>query len=267
MVHLIPTIGKQSYNQAKNVTVIPPHILPHWSTSGFHPLSKQFKSSDVNSIVFATPLRARGSYLRLQHHLLGGELPQPNNLPHNLSEHPTQAGPKTPTQVTISVSPVSPSSLSLPPPDPDPDLPQEQNQDHNEETQIPIHGNVTRTRSGRLVHPPQRMNIKASKKHFGMDSLPVYAGRIETQVPPPKIRASLFNEQRIATLHWDRMVNTIKSGNFGAMMLEISKNTGILNDTLENLYPGILSAKENDEDTPTWHHAMNGPKRKDTGKQ
>jgi hypothetical protein len=111
------------------------------------------------------------------------------------------------------------------------------------------------------------VNLKASKKHFGMDSLPVYAGRIETQVPPPKIRASLLNEQRIATLHWDRMVNTIKSGNFGAMVLEISKNTGILNDTLENLYPGILSAKENDEDTPTWHHAMNGPKRKDTGKQ
>jgi hypothetical protein len=140
----------------------------------------------------------------------------------------------------------SPSSLSLPPPDPDPDLPQEQNQDHNEETQIPIHDNVTRTRSGRQVRPPQCMNLKASKKHFGMNSLPVYTGRIETQVPRPKIRASLFNEQRIATLRWDRMVNTIKSGNFGAMMLEIFKNTDILNDTLEYLYPGILSAKAND---------------------
>jgi hypothetical protein len=55
------------------------------------------------------------------------------------------------------------------------------------------------------------------------------------------------------------MVNTIKSGNFGAMMLEISKNTDILNKTLEDLYPSIISDKENDEDTPTWHHARNGP--------
>jgi hypothetical protein len=102
------------------------------------------------------------------------------------------------------------------------------------------------------------MNLKASKKHFGIDCLPVYTGMIGTQVQPPKIRASIFNEQRIATLHWDRMVNTIKSGNFGAMILEISKNTDILNDTNKDLYPGILSAKANDEDTPTWHHAMNG---------
>jgi hypothetical protein len=57
------------------------------------------------------------------------------------------------------------------------------------------------------------------------------------------------------------MVNTIKLGNFGAMMLEISNNTDIMNDTLEDLYPGIFSAKANDEDTPTWHHAMNGPQK------
>jgi hypothetical protein len=63
----------------------------------------------------------------------------------------------------------------------------------------------------------------------------------------------------IATLRWDRMVNTLKSGNCGAMMLEIYKSTGILNDTLEDMYPGLLSSKANDEDTPRWNHAMNGP--------
>jgi hypothetical protein len=57
------------------------------------------------------------------------------------------------------------------------------------------------------------------------------------------------------------MVNTIKSRNFGAMMLEISKNNDILNGTLEDMYPGIHSAKENDEDTPRWHHAINGPQK------
>jgi hypothetical protein len=28
------------------------------------------------------------------------------------------------------------------------------------------------------------------------------------------------------------------------------------------MYTGILSAKANDEDTPTWHHATNGPQKK-----
>jgi hypothetical protein len=83
-----------------------------------------------------------------------------------LYEHPPQAVPKTLTQVTSPVQPGSPPSLYLPPPDPDPDLPKEQKQDQNEETQIPIHGNVIRTRSGHQVRFTQRMNIKASKKHF-----------------------------------------------------------------------------------------------------
>jgi hypothetical protein len=105
------------------------------------------------------------------------------------------------------------------------------------------------------------MNVKSSKKHFGMNTLPVYTGRIETQVPPPKVRASVLNKQCIATLRWYRMVNTIKSGNFGAMMLEICKNTDILNDTLEDMDPKIISAKSNDECTPTWHHTMKGPQK------
>jgi hypothetical protein len=58
------------------------------------------------------------------------------------------------------------------------------------------------------------------------------------------------------------MVKTIESRNFGAVMLEISKNTDIMHDTLEEMYPEILSAKANDEDTPTWYHAMNGPQNK-----
>jgi hypothetical protein len=57
MAHFIPTIGTQSYNQSKNVTVIPTQILPHWPTSGCHSLSKQSHSSDVNSIIASTPLR------------------------------------------------------------------------------------------------------------------------------------------------------------------------------------------------------------------
>jgi hypothetical protein len=52
-----------------------------------------------------------------------------------------------------------------------------------------------------------------------MDFLPAYTGNIETQVPPHKVISSVLNEQRIVTLRWYRMVNTIKSGNFGAMML------------------------------------------------
>jgi hypothetical protein len=54
------------------------------------------------------------------------------------------------------------------------------------------------------------------------------------------------------------MVNRIKTGKFGAMVLEISKNTDILNNTLDEIYPGIISTKANDEDTPTWHRSING---------
>jgi hypothetical protein len=57
--------------------------------------------------------------------------------------------------------------------------------------------------------------------------------------------------QCIATLSSDRMVNTIKYGDFGAMMLDISNNTDILNATLEDMYHGLLSVKANDEYTPT----------------
>jgi hypothetical protein len=46
------------------------------------------------------------------------------------------------------------------------------------------------------------------------------------------------------------------------MMVEIVKNNNVLNDTIEDICPGILSAKANDEDTPSWDSALNGPRNK-----
>jgi hypothetical protein len=46
----------------------------------------------------------------------------------------------------------------------------------------------------------------------------------------------------------------MKIGNFGQMMVENAKNTDVL-------YPGILAAKANDEDNPSWDSAMNGPQK------
>jgi hypothetical protein len=107
-----------------------------------------------------------------------------------LPDHPPQAVPEAPIQVPSPVPTASPAPL--PPPDLNIDLPQEANKNKNEENGVPAHGNVTRTRSGRQVRPPQRMHLKSSKKHFGMDSLPVYTGRIETQVPLSKVIAIIL---------------------------------------------------------------------------
>jgi hypothetical protein len=75
------------------------------------------------------------------------------------------------------------------------------------------------------------MNLHTTKKQFGSDTLPAYTGNQETQVAPPRIHANVLNEQRIATLTW------MKTGNFGQMMVEIAKNTDILNDIIEEIYP------------------------------
>jgi hypothetical protein len=71
----------------------------------------------------------------------------------------------------------------------------------------------------------------------------------------------VLNEQCIATLQWDKIVTSMKIGNFGQLMVEIAKNTDVLNVTIEELYPGILAAKANDEDNPSWDSAMNGPQK------
>jgi hypothetical protein len=42
----------------------------------------------------------------------------------------------------------------------------------------------------------------------------------------------------------------MKTCNFGQMMVEIAKNTDILNDTNKKLHLGIFSAKANDERQP-----------------
>jgi hypothetical protein len=130
----------------------------------------------------------------------------------------------------------------------------------SEESESPV-TRVTCTRSGLQNLPPSRMNLHTTKKQFGSDTLPAYTGNKNTQEVPPRIRANVLNEQRLATLQWDTLVTSMKIGNFGHMMVEISKNTDALNETIEELYPRILAAKANDEDNPSWDSAMNGPQK------
>jgi hypothetical protein len=105
------------------------------------------------------------------------------------------------------------------------------------------------------------MNLHTTKKQFGSDTLPAYTGNQNTQEAPPIIRANVLNEQRIATLQWDKLVTSMKIGKFGQMMVEIAKNTDNLNDTIKELYPGILAAKASDEDNPSWDSSMNRPQK------
>jgi hypothetical protein len=115
-----------------------------------------------------------------------------------------------------------------------------ENQNQNEENEAPVrHKDAKWTR----ISPAGTYRPQIPKETLWHGLFHFYTGEIKTQVPPPKVRASDLNEKRMATLRWGRMVNTIKTGNFGAMTLEISKNIDIVNDTLEEIYPGIISAK------------------------
>jgi hypothetical protein len=107
------------------------------------------------------------------------------------------------------------------------------------------------------------MNMYTTKKQFGSEPLPPYTGKLEAQEPLPRIRANVLHEQRISTLQWDKLVTSMKTGNFGQMMVEIAKNTDIPNYTIEELYTGILAAKENNKDNPSSGSAMNGPQKED----
>jgi hypothetical protein len=126
----------------------------------------------------------------------------------------------------------------------------------SEESESPV-TRVTCTRSGRQSRPPSRMNLHTTKKQFGSDTLPAYTGNQNTQEVPPRIRANVLNEQRNVTLQCYKLVTSMKIGNFGQMMVKIASNNDVLNDTIQELYPGILAAKANDEDNPSWYSAMN----------
>jgi hypothetical protein len=78
-----------------------------------------------------------------------------------------------------------------------------------------------RTRNGRRVRPPNRMNLKSSTKFKG-DNLRQYENG---RNPEQKVRAGLLNEQHIQGLSWDRLVYSLKTGSPGKLMAQMNIET------------------------------------------
>jgi hypothetical protein len=83
-------------------------------------------------------------------------------------------------------------------------------------------GAQQRTQSGRRVRPPNRMNLKASTRSKG-DNLRQYENG---RNPEQKVRAGLLNEQHIQGLvRWDRLLDSLKTGSLGKLMVQMNIET------------------------------------------
>jgi hypothetical protein len=125
------------------------------------------------------------------------------------------------------------------------------------ETDAPEEGAHHRTRSGRRVRPPNRMNLKASTKFKG-DNLRQY---MNGRNPEQKVRAGLLNEQHIQGLRWDRLLDSLKTGSLGKLMAQMNIETDQDLNTVEEYNPILLSSKASEDDNPTYEQAMSGPNK------
>jgi hypothetical protein len=124
------------------------------------------------------------------------------------------------------------------------------------ETDAP-EGAQQRTRSGRRVRPPNRMNLKASTKFKG-DNLSQYTNG---RNPEQKVRAGLLSEQHIQGLRWDCLVDSLKTGSLGKLMAQMNIETDQHLNTVEEYNPALLSSKALEDDNPTYEQAMSGPNK------
>jgi hypothetical protein len=106
------------------------------------------------------------------------------------------------------------------------------------ETDAP-EGAQQRARSGRRVRPPNRMNLKASTKFKG-DNLRQY---MNGRNPEQKVRSGLLNEQHIQVLHWDRLVDSLKTGSLEKIMAQMNIETDQDLNNVEEYNQALLSSK------------------------
>ena len=73
----------------------------------------------------------------------------------------------------------------------------------------------------------------------------------------PKVRGEVLNQQRLATLNWNNLLQACRTGTYGSFLTELQRNT--VDGYLEEWNPALLATKANAEDHPDWDTAMNGP--------
>jgi hypothetical protein len=55
----------------------------------------------------------------------------------------------------------------------------------------------------------------------------------------------------------------VLKGGLGTMWAEMELHSDQLEDTIEQMHPGLYSMKANSDDNPTWNQAMGGPDAKE----
>jgi hypothetical protein len=113
------------------------------------------------------------------------------------------------------------------------------------------------TRSGRLVRPPNQMNLTTSIKFKG-DNLCQYENGLNHE---QKVRAGLLNEQHMQGLRWDRLVDSLKTGSLGTLMAQMNIETYQDLNTVEEYNPSLLSSNASEDDNPTYEQVMSGPNK------
>ncbi|KAG7343789.1 reverse transcriptase RNA-dependent DNA polymerase [Nitzschia inconspicua] len=73
----------------------------------------------------------------------------------------------------------------------------------------------------------------------------------------PRVQGEVLNNQRLATLNWNNLLQTCRTGSYGAFLTELQRNT--VDGYVEEWNPALLATKANAEDHPDWDTAMNGP--------
>jgi hypothetical protein len=116
-----------------------------------------------------------------------------------------------------------------------------------------------RTRSGRNVRPPNRMNLNAMKVKELKAQKSNNAKELRNKLSSQKVRAGVLNHQFISSVKWTQLKSCMLTGQLGKLLGNLHQETDHDLDTVEHLDPYIFAAKANSEDTPTYEEAMNSP--------
>jgi hypothetical protein len=116
-----------------------------------------------------------------------------------------------------------------------------------------------RTRSGRNVRPPNRMNLNAMKVKELKAQKSNNAKELRKKLSSQKVRAGVLNHEFISSVKWTQLKSCMLTGQLGKLLGNLHQETDHELDTVEHIDPSIFVGKANSEDTPTYEEAMNCP--------
>jgi hypothetical protein len=141
----------------------------------------------------------------------------------------------------------------------DSDSDDEDDEDDENEVSANTRPVQVRTRSGRNVRPPNRMNFNAMKVKELKAQKSNNAQELRKKLSSQKVRAGVLNHQFMSSVKWTQLKSCMLTGQLGKVLGNLHQETDHDLHTVEHLYPSIFAAKANSEDTPTYEEAMNGP--------